>query len=294
MTPTSIRARTKETVAAFGIVLGVLAPALLTGAAAQEDQTDRSQRLIATVDGQEIRQADVSAYLVNLPPQAQQLPRAQLLPMVLQELIGTKILVKLARRDGLDKNPEFERQINSAAEQILRQIFLAQLSASAVNDEAVQKYYDETIGSAGGDVEVRARHILLESEEEALAVVEEIKSGADFERLARDRSTGPSAPAGGDLGYFTRDAMVAPFAEAAFAMAAGDVSEPVQTRFGWHIIKVEDRRETAPPTLAQVRDEITRQLFREVVQSAISAERDNSEIIIYDAEGNPLEGDTEQ
>jgi len=88
--------------------------------------------------------------------------------------------------------------------------------------------------------------------------------------------------------------MVAPFAEAAFAMAAGDVSEPVQTRFGWHIIKVEDRRETAPPTLAQVRDEITRQLFREVVQSAISAERENSEIIIYDAEGNPLEGDTEQ
>lgn len=294
MTLTRIRARAKQTVAAFGLVLGLVAPAILTAAVAQEDQTDRSQRLVATVDGQEIRQADVSAYLATLPPQAQQLPREQLLPLVLQELIGTKILVKLARRDGLDENTEFERQINFAAEQILRQIFLAQLSASAVNDEAIQNYYDETIGAAGGDVEVRARHILLETKKDAVAVLEEIESGGDFEQLARDRSTGPSAPAGGDLGYFTREAMVAPFSEAAFAMAAGDVSEPVQTRFGWHVIKVEDRRETAPPALAQVRDEITRQLFREAVQSAISTERENSEVILYDAEGNPLEGGTEQ
>lgn len=291
---TSIRPRAKGALAAFGLLLGLMTPALLAPAAAQEEQPDRSQLLIATVDGQEIRQADVSALVATLPPQTQQLPREQLLPLVLQELINNKILVKLARRDGLDKEPEFERQIKSAAEQILRQIFLEQLSEAALNDEAIQKYYDENIGSAKGNVEVRARHILLETEEDALAVVEEIESGGNFERLARDRSTGPSAPAGGDLGYFTRDAMVAPFAEAAFAMAVGEVSEPVQTRFGWHIIKVEDRRETAPPPLEQVRDEITRQLFRQVVQNAISGERENSEVVLYDAQGNPIEVDEEQ
>lgn len=290
----SLRPRVKGALAAFGLLLGVTAPAVLVSAAAQEEQTDRSQLLVATVDGKEIRQADVSAFVATLPPQAQQLPREQLLPLVLQELISTKILVKLARRDGLDKGPEFERQINSAAEQILRQIFLDQLSETALNDEAIQKYYDENIGSAEGDVEVRARHILLETEEDALAVVQEIGSGGDFEQLARDRSTGPSAPAGGDLGYFTRDAMVAPFSEAAFAMAVGEVSEPVQTQFGWHVIKVEDRRETAPPPLERVRDEITRQLFREVVQNAISGERENSEVVLYDAQGNPLKDDQEQ
>lgn len=291
---TSIRPRAKGALAAFGLLLGLMTPALLAPAAAQEEQPDRSQLLIATVDGQEIRQADVSALVATLPPQTQQLPREQLLPLVLQELINNKILVKLARRDGLDKEPEFERQIKSAAEQILRQIFLEQLSEAALNDEAIQKYYDENIGSAKGNVEVRARHILLETEEDALAVVEEIESGGNFERLARDRSTGPSAPAGGDLGYFTRDAMVAPFAEAAFAMAVGEVSEPVQTRFGWHVIKVEDRRETAPPPLEQVRDEITRQLFRQVVQNTISGERENSEVVLYDAQGNPIEVDEEQ
>ena len=290
----SVRPRAKGALAAFGLLLGLMTPALLAPAAAQEEQPDRSQLLIATVDGQEIRQADVSALVATLPPQTQQLPREQLLPLVLQELINNKILVKLARRDGLDKEPEFERQIKSAAEQILRQIFLEQLSEAALNDEAIQKYYDENIGSAKGNVEVRARHILLETEEDALAVVEEIESGGNFEQLARDRSTGPSAPAGGDLGYFTRDAMVAPFAEAAFAMAVGEVSEPVQTRFGWHVIKVEDRRETAPPPLEQVRDEITRQLFRQVVQNAISGEREKSEVVLYDAQGNPIEVDEEQ
>ena len=291
---TSNRPRAKGGLAAASLLLGLMAQALLAPAAAQEEQTDRSQLLIATVDGQEIRQADVSALVATLPPQTQQLPREQLLPLVLQELINNKILVKLARRDGLDKEPEFERQIKSAAEQILRQIFLEQLSEAALNDEAIQKYYDENIGSAKGNVEVRARHILLETEEDALAVVEEIESGGNFEQLARDRSTGPSAPAGGDLGYFTRDAMVAPFAEAAFAMAVGEVSEPVRTRFGWHVIKVEDRRETAPPPLEQVRDEITRQLFRQVVQNAISGERENSEVVLYDAQGNPIEVDEEQ
>ena len=285
---------TSVRLAAFSLLLGLMALAPLAPAAAQEEQTDRGQRLVATVDGQEIRQADVSAFVANLPPQTQQLPREQLFPLVLQELINTKILVKLARRDGLDKAPEFERQINSAAEQILRQVFLEQLSETALSAEAIQKYYDENIASAEGDVEVRARHILLETEEEALAVVEEIKSGANFEQLARDRSTGPSAPAGGDLGYFARDAMVAPFAEAAFALAAGEVSEPVQTRFGWHVIKVEDRRETAPPPLEQVRDDISRQLFRQVVESAISDERENSQVVLYDSLGNPLEDDEEQ
>lgn len=291
MTLTHIRPRLMGPLAAFGFLLGVMIAVALAPAAAQEGQEDP---LVATVDGQEIRQADVTGYVATLPPQAQQLPREQLLPLVLQELVSTKILVKLARREGLDQDAEFERQMSFAAEQILRQLFLERLSDTTVNDEAIQKYYDDNIGSAEGDVEVRARHILLETKEDALAVAEEIEAGGDFEQLARDRSTGPSAPAGGDLGYFAKEAMVAPFAEAAFAMGVGDISEPVQTRFGWHVIKVEDRRETAPPPLDQVRDQITQQVFRQVVQDVISGERANSEVIFFDAQGNPLEDDSEQ
>ncbi len=291
---TSTRPLAKGSLAAFGLLLGLAAPALIASAAAQEEQTDSGQALIATVDEKEITQNDVSAFIASLPPQTQQLPRERLLPLVIQELINTKILVKLARREGLHEGSEFKRQIDSATEQILRQIFLEQLSESALSDAAIQNYYDENIVSVEGDVEVRARHILLETEEDAQAVVEDLKGGADFEQLARDRSTGPSARAGGDLGYFARESMVAPFAEAAFAMDIGEVSEPVQTQFGWHVIKVEDRREVAPPPLDEVRDEVSRQLFREAVDSAISGEREKSEIVLYDALGDVLGGDEAQ
>ncbi len=282
------RSRARGGLAALGAVLVAVAPAALA-----QDRADRSQQLVATVDGSEIRQADISAFVATLPPQVQQLPPDQVFPLVLREIINTKILAKLARREELDKDPEFERQIRTASEQILRQVILERLSARVLTDAAIENYYNENIAAAGGEVEIRARHILLDSRDDAEEVLNELEGGGNFEQLARDRSTGPSGPAGGDLGYFTRDAMVPAFAEAAFNLEVGDVSQPVETRFGWHVIKLEDRRETAPPALEEVRDEISRQLFTEAVQTMIEEERASTEVVLYGSDGNPIEDDAQ-
>ena len=269
------------------VVLGALFVAVVPAALAQ-DRADRSQQLVATVDGSEIRQADISAFVATLPPQVQQLPPDQVFPLVLREIINTKILAKLARREELDKDPEFERQIQTASEQILRQLILERLSASVLTDAAIQNYYDENIGGAGGDVEIRARHILLDSRDDAEAVLSELEGGGNFEQLARDRSTGPSGPAGGDLGYFTSDAMVPAFAEAAFNLEVGDVSQPVETRFGWHVIKLEDRRSAEPPAFETVKEKLRGQLSNELGAEYIKRLRDGADIKRFNADGSPM------
>src|SRR5690606_13747347 len=128
---------------------------------------------------------------------------------------------------------------------------------AALSDEEMQKAYQQHLAESPAGEEVKARHILLDSEEDAKAVIEELNKGGDFQQLARDRSTGPSAPQGGDLGWFSKDQMVEPFSDAAFQMRPGDYSKaPVKTQFGWHVILVEDRREKPAPSFEEVEAEL--------------------------------------
>jgi peptidyl-prolyl cis-trans isomerase C len=133
---------------------------------------------------------------------------------------------------------------------------------AAINDAAMKKVYDEAIGQMKKEPEVRARHILVETEDEAKAVVAELKKGADFAELAKTKSKDPGSADGGDLGYFTKDQMVPEFSEVAFKLDKGQLSDPVKSQFGWHVIKVEDKRERQPPEFDKVKDQLESYLVR--------------------------------
>ena len=152
-----------------------------------------------------------------------------------------------------------------------------------ISDDDVRARYDREVAATPPENEVRARHILLASEEEARAVITELDAGADFEALAREKSTGPSGPDGGDLGYFTRGRMVPAFEAAAFALDVGAyTSEPVRTDFGWHVIKLDDRRQVQPPAFADVEQQIRSVLLRERYFALLSEIRAGIEIDITD------------
>ena len=137
--------------------------------------------------------------------------------------------------------------------------------------------------------EVHARHILLETEEKAREVLAEVQGGKEFAAAAQEYSTGPSGPNGGDLGFFTADQMVKPFADAAFAMKPGEVSaEPVKTDFGWHVIKVEDRREQAQPGLEEMKEQLSQEATQEIAAEMMAGLREGAEIVTFDIDGNPI------
>ena len=195
----------------------------------------------------------------------QTFPKKQLL----EELIQRELLVQYAEQKQLDKSPEFIQRLQSVRNMLLSQAALQNyINSNPVTDEEIKAEYDAKIGHAG--TEYKARHILVKTEDEAKQIIKELKKGADFVELAKTKSTGPSGPNGGDLGWFTADRMVPPFTEAVIAMENGQFSnEPVQTQFGWHVILREDSRPQTPPSLDSVKEQIRATLQRQKIQSLI-------------------------
>jgi len=155
---------------------------------------------------------------------------------------------------------------------------LQQEAKTALTDEALRQTYDEAVKSMSGQEEVRARHILVESEDEAKAILEQLKGGADFATVAKEKSKDPGAAEGGDLGYFTKDQMVPEFADVAFKMYPGQLSNPVKTQFGWHVIKVEDKRTRQPPEFEKVKDQIEAYLARKAQSDFITKLRQSAKV----------------
>ena len=149
---------------------------------------------------------------------------------------------------------------------------------AALSDQALHQTYDDAVRSMGGQEEVRARHILVDSEDEAKSVLDQLKAGGDFATLAKDKSKDPGGAAGGDLGYFTKEQMVPEFAEVAFKMYPGQVSNPVKTQFGWHIIKLEDKRTRNPPEFEKVKDQIETYLARKAQSDFIAKLRETAKV----------------
>ena len=155
---------------------------------------------------------------------------------------------------------------------------LQEATKAALTEEALQQTYNEAVKSAGGQEEVRARHILVDNEDEARAILDQIKGGSDFAMLAKEKSKDPGSAEGGDLGYFTKDQMVPQFADVAFKMYPGQLSNPVKTQFGWHIIKVEDKRTKQPPEFEKVKDQIETYLARKAQTEYVAKLRQNAKI----------------
>ena len=245
---------------------------------------------IATVNGDVIRNSDMTMFYESLPSQYRKVPMVSLYDQLIEGLIESRLLAQAARQAGLMEDPQVKRRLAFVTIDVLQQTYLNQLLAEQITEPRLRAEYDATIGAQPGEEEVSARHILLEDEAAARAVIEALAAGGDFATLAQTRSTGPSAPNGGDLGYFTKNQMVAPFAEAAFALNPGEYTEePVQSQFGWHVIKVEDRRSSAPPSFEESQADISRRMAKEFVFVLMARLRDSAEISRFDLPDNAVE-----
>ena len=240
----------------------------LTLAGSAGAETDLSvNTVLATVDGTNITLGHVIALRERLPAQYQNLPDDVLFNGIVEQLIQQTVLMNAARAD-LDNQTAFGLENEKRA--YLASEMLNRITSRAVSDEELQAAYAERYDSAIPDQEYNASHILVESEEAAQEIVRLLQDGADFATLAKERSTGPSGPSGGELGWFGQGQMVEPFEKAVMAMAVGEISAPVQTQFGWHVIKLNDMRNKKIPTLDEVRAQLLDELRQQSVESEVA------------------------
>ncbi|MEV8467992.1 peptidylprolyl isomerase [Fluviibacterium sp. DFM31] len=242
--------------------------ASLQGAHAQDAVT--AETVLATVDGKDITAGHLLLMRAQLPQQYQNLPPEALYDGLLQQAISQVLLGNKAGELG----PVAKLALENEERALLANSAMRELVAAAVTPEAIQAAYDETyLGQDAGN-EYSAAHILVESEEEARALIAQLNDGADFAALAAEHSTGPSGPNGGDLGWFAEGAMVKPFEDAVLALEAGQVSAPVETQFGWHVIRLNGVRAIEAPTLEEVQGDIANEIQRTVIDAEIEALRE--------------------
>ncbi len=230
--------------AAIAMILAASqAPNAQTTDARTAPPTRVAEGIVATVDGVPITHADVRAFHATLPPQYQQIALGTIFQQLVERLIDQKLAAAAARASGLASQPAVRKRLAMLQESYLNQIYIEKRLGEMVSESRLRRAYRKSIALQPKREEVRARHILLKTEAAALAVLAEIKGGADFADLAARKSTGPSARNGGDLGFFGPGQMVPAFSAAAFALKPGEVTQkPVKTQFGWHVIKLEERR----------------------------------------------------
>ncbi|MCX7307080.1 MAG: peptidylprolyl isomerase, partial [Afipia sp.] len=214
--------------------------------------------VIAKVNGAEIRQSDLQLAEEDIGPNLPQGiagdAKREYLISYMTDMI---LLAQDAEVQGTSASDDFKRRFAMMRNKVLMELLLRNVAQKAVTDDAMRKVYDDATKQMATEEEVSARHILVKTEDEAKAVVADLKKGADFAETAKTKSTEPgAAQSGGDLGYFTKEQMVPEFAEAAFKLEKGKISEPVKSQFGWHIIKLEDRRKKPVPTFEQVKDQL--------------------------------------
>lgn len=270
---------------ALSFALSFAVAALAFGAAIQAQEPGKNP-VVALVDGAEIRLSDVEAVRGQLPPQAQNYPMETLFNFIIGNMVNTRLVAAEARRTGLNDNAAVKRRLASIEAQVLEQEFMNRKLEGAVTDAALQARYQEFLKENAPGEEVHARHILVKTEAAAKAIIKQLQGGADFEKLAKEKSTGPSGKNGGDLGYFTFERMVPPFSKAAFQLKPGSITQaPVKTRFGWHIIKSEDKRATKPPSFAATKTQMAEEVRKNFSDEIIEGLKKNAKIEIFGPQG---------
>ncbi len=258
--------------------------------AATTDAAASGDRVVARIGDDPLYLSDLIVEQLALPPQYQQVPLDQIFPQLITRVIERRLMAAEAERAGMQDDPDIARLLRRARDLVLLEAYATKHIQPLLNEAAVRARYERDHTGGSGEDEVHARHILVKSEADALAVIAELNGGADFAELAKTRSTGPSGPRGGDLGFFAKSAMVPPFAEAAFALQPGDVSGPVETQFGWHVIKVEERRQSAGPKFEEVRDQVRGQIAQEELGKILDGLREQNKVEIYNIDGKPVVG----
>ncbi|GLS30638.1 peptidyl-prolyl cis-trans isomerase C [Mesorhizobium albiziae] len=256
------------------------APKTETPAAAPVDPN----AVLATVNGHNITEADLALAESDLDPQFSRLPQEQRRAAALSAVIEIRLLSDKAVADGLDKQPDFQRRMEFLKQRALHSALVESEVAAKVTDEEIRARYDKEIAARPPVNEVHARHILVKTKEEADAIIKQLDGGADFQKLANENTTDPSGKtSGGDLGYFAAGQMVPEFEKAAFALEVGAYTkEPVQSQFGWHVIKVEDKRAQQPPAFDQVKEQFRSLVLRDKYFALAKSLRDAAKVEIAD------------
>lgn len=262
----------------------LLAAAAITGAlalvllAAPPVRAQDANPVLAKVNGAEIRQSDLALAEEELGPSLAQMDPSTKRENVLAFLIDMKIVAKAAEDKKVENNEDFKKRLAFTRNRLLMDSLLATEGKAATTDEAMKKVYEDASKQITGEQEVHARHILVESEDDAKAVAAELKKGADFAELAKKKSKDPGASDGGDLGFFTKDQMVPEFSAVAFALEPGKISDPVKSQFGWHIIKVEEKRNRQAPAFEQVKAQIETYVTRKAQADYVAKLREAAKI----------------
>ena len=265
---------------------GCLAVAMLAGPARAED------KVLAKVNGAEIRQSDVALAEEELGPSLAQMDPATKDENVLAFLIDMKIVSRAAEDKKVQDGDDFKKRLAFTRSRLLMDSLLASEGKAATTDDAMKKVYEQASNEITGEEEVHARHILVETEDDAKAVEEDLKKGADFAELAKKKSKDPGASDGGDLGFFTKDQMVPEFSSVAFSLEPGKISDPVKSQFGWHVIKVEEKRKRKAPDFDQVKGQIETYVTRKAQADYVGKLRDSAKIERLDKTADTTKTDT--
>jgi peptidyl-prolyl cis-trans isomerase C len=264
----------------FVFALAMAAP---QAAIAQEDP------VVAVVNGIKIVRSEIEDARLRLPKRLSNVPLQSVYGMLVNSLVDTKLVAAEARKINLQNDKQVRKQLARIKEQILERAFLTSYIEKRITEAALAGHYEKMVMANMSKEEVHARHILLETKAQAREVIKELEGGADFAELAKTRSTGPSASKGGDLDFFAEGQMVPAFSKAAFALNKGEMTtDPVQTQFGWHVIKVEDRRTLQPLPRAQVEDQLRMALSREMGTAYLQKLRQTATVQRFNLDGSPM------
>ena len=246
-------------------------------------------KIVATVDGKPIFLSEIIGMAQRLPEQYRKMSLEAVYPSLLTRAIDSKLVTLEGRKSGFSKDPDVKKRLREVEDQIISEIFLTKTIGSQVTEEALKKIYSETKTEMASGDQIKARHILLDSEEKAAEIIKKLQAGGEFAKLASEYSTGPSAASGGDLGWFGEGQMVPEFSKAAFALNPGDiVTKPVKTQFGWHIILVEDRKVSAPPSFDEAKEQLASNMSQRLLKQLIETLRTKSKIVRFQADGTPI------
>jgi peptidyl-prolyl cis-trans isomerase C len=249
-----------------------------------------ADKVIAKVNGAPITEQDIAFAESEIGPN---LDRANLTDpakrrrVLIEFLIENQLFAEVGAKQKLGDGAPFESRMAYWKRRALREAYFENKIQTQISDSAARAFYDQQAASAKGGAQIHARHILVKTEEKAKEVYELIAHDGDFVELAKKHSTGPSGPNGGDLGFFGKGQMVPEFEKAAFALKEGEVSQPVKTKFGWHLIKLEARRETSFPSFASLKDRIVKHLAQQKTREVGAALRKDAEIEYVDPTAKP-------
>lgn len=276
-------------------MLGIVAVLFTTTMLAQPvfSATAADDTVVAIVNGDKILKKDVMGALKNLP--IKEADAEKVFPMVVEQVIAEKLIDGETVKAKIEESAAFKERLETVKAQMAKQMYIEQIIKDKVSDKAVKAEYEKFKAENKGKTEVHARHILVPTEEEAVQVIKDLDAGKKFEDLAKQRSSGPAAQNGGDLGYFVKEEMLPEFSEQAFKIKSGTYSKtPVQTKFGWHVIKVEDKRDRAIPAFKEVEMAIRNKLGQQAVEKLLHDLSAKADIQRFDMEGKPLGQKTEK